>query len=518
MRVELSDYMAALGRRKLLVAAVTIMTVAVAVAVTLLTPPAYTATATLRIQPATAFMAGTVRSDDVAYLDRLAKTYADLAANPQIVAAVRQRAGLQETPDVAVQEVPNTELMDVKVTTSDPDTAAKAANALATELIARVRGLNERATNQAASIYDERAALLQEQIANAKSELATLRRSIPTATTHLDLLNLREDIKSRRAALAALRTNQQTFEVARDAQSGAISLAVPASSPSQASNRHLALAVALGLILGLLAGTALAFLVERLTRRFRTGDEMEEVVAAPVLATIPDVESGHGEAIFNSGSKAEEAFSRLATAFLAAGAKESVQTVVVTSAEPDQGTSTIVANLGRTLAQTGRTVLVVDANLRSPVLHEFFGLTNEDGLSDVLTDWPEDYMPEVLPTSMPRLWLLPAGSNLQESAKRLGSPQMERWLAATKEYFDFVLLDSPAVLEVTDALSLARAADALIMVARADAHRERFSAAHQELRRLHVRLLGIVVNNKSRRWQHVESLVETVSQRGSGPA
>src|SRR5262245_8872867 len=121
------------------------MTVAVAVAVTLLTPPAYTATATLRIQPGTAFVAGTVRTDDLTYLDRLVKTYSDLATNPQIVAAVRQRADLQETPDIAVQEVPNTELMDVKATTSDPDTAAKAANALAAELIARIRGLNERA-------------------------------------------------------------------------------------------------------------------------------------------------------------------------------------------------------------------------------------------------------------------------------------------------------------------------------------------------------------------------------------
>jgi capsular exopolysaccharide synthesis family protein len=515
--VELSDYITALGRRKVLVASVTIMTVAIAVAVTLLSSPAYTATATLRIQPGTAFVGGTVRTDDLTYLDRLAATYADLATNPQVVSAVRRRTALQETPDFAVQEVPNTELMDVKATTSDPDTAAAAANALAAELIARVRALNERSAAQAEQALNDRVAQLEGEIAAAKAQRQTLEEATPTEASRLELLTLKEELESKGATLAALRENQQSFEIARQARAAAILLVVPAAPPTHASNRHLALALALGLALGLLAGTGLALLAEKLAGRFRTSDEMEEAVEAPVLATIPDVGSRPTDAIFNSGSKAEEAFRRLATAFLAAGAKDSVQTVVVTSAEPDQGTSTIVANLGRTLAQTGRTVLVVDANLRSPVLHEFYGMSNEDGLSDVLSDWPEDYMPEVLPTSVPRLWMLPAG-NAPESARHLGSPQVERWLEATKEYFDFVLLDAPAVLEVTDAPSLARTADAVVLVARADAHRERFSAAHRELRRLHVGLLGIVVNKKSGRWQPVESLVEMVGQRGAASA
>src|SRR5262245_15169764 len=429
------------------------MTIGVAVAVTLLTPPAYTATATLRIQPGTAVVAGTVRADDLTYLDRLASTYADLATNPQVVAAVQRRAGLKQTPDFAVKEVPNTELMEVKATTSHADTAAAAANALAAELIGRVRGLNDQSAKQEEQVFDQRAAQLEKEIAAAETEQSALRQASATAANQVELLKLEEEIRSKRATLAALRTNQQTFELAREARSGAISLVVPASPPTRASNRHFALALGLGLILGLLAGTALAFLAERLSGRFRTSDEMEETVEAPVLATIPDVGSGPGGAIFNSGSKAEEAFRRLATAFLAAAAKDSVQTVVVTSAEPHQGASTVVANLGRTLAQAGRTVLVVDANLRSPVLHEIYGLSNDGGLSDVLTDWHEDYMPEVLPTSVPRLWLLPAGSDAEEAVRHLGSPQMERWLEATKEYFDFVLLDSPPVSEVTDALA-----------------------------------------------------------------
>jgi capsular exopolysaccharide synthesis family protein len=514
--VELKDYLMALRRRKLLVAAVTITTVVVAVAVTLLTPPTYTANSTVRIQPGTAFVAGTVRLDDLTYLDRLARTYSDLATNPQVVAAVRRRVGFQESPDFSVQQVPNTELMNVRATTSDPDTAAAAANALAAELIARVRALNELSAKQAERVFDERAAGLESEIASATEDLATLKRTVPTETSQLELLKLKEEIRSKRATLAALREGQQNFQIAQEARSGAVSLVVPASPPNHASNRHFALALALGLILGLLAGTGLAFLVERLTGRFRTSDEMEEAVKAPVLATIPHVGSGGSDAIFNSGSKGEEAFRRLATAFLAAGAKDSVQTVVVTSPEPAQGTSTIVANLGRALAQAGRTVLVVDANLRFPILHEFYGVPNEGGLSEALTDWPEDYMPEVLPTSVPRLWMLPAGSKAKESTKHLGSPQMERWLTATREYFDFVLLDAPAVLEVTDALSLARIADAVVLVARADTHRERFSSAHRELRRVHVALLGIVVNETSSRWQTVGSFVETVGQRGSG--
>ena len=532
--MELRDYLAVLARRKALIAGVVILTVVVAVGMTSLVPARYTATATLRIQPGTAFVGGTVRADDLSYVDRLEKTYADLATNRNLLDAAARRAGLQERPDVNVAGIANTELMIVKATADTPPTAAAAANAVAAELVARVRTLNQQAVTQAREAFDQRASQLEREIAAAENQRATLQAAPSTEENRLEILRLGEEITSKRASLAALRSSQESFEMAQQARAGALSLVVPAAPPSRPSNRHLTFALALALVLGLLAAVGLAFVAENFTLRFRTSDEIERAGQAPVLAVIPDVGRSSTNAIFNSGSKAEEEFRRLATSFLAAaGADESVHTVVVTSAEPKHGTSTIVANLGRTLAQSGRRVVVVDANLRTPVLHEAYGVPNEEGLSDFLTASSAEREPSLRPTSVPGLWMLPAGAATSDPAMLLGSPRMERWVegaarglrrsdpgdrhrAAAWKEFDYVLFDSPAVLAVTDALMLARTADAVLLVARGDAHRERFSVAHRELRRLNARVLGIVVNKVPSRRHQFEFFEEVAGTSGRG--
>jgi polysaccharide biosynthesis transport protein len=514
--MELRDYLAVLARRKALFATVVILTVVVAVGTTSFAPARYTGTATLRIEPGTAFVGGTVRADDLSYVDRLENTYADLATNRNVLDAAAGRAGLQERPDVNVQGIANTELMNVKATAGSPRTAAAAANAVAAELVARVRTLNQQAVAQAKGAFDQRASELEREIAAAENQRATLEAAPSTEENRLEILRLGEEITSKRASLAALRSNQEGSEMARRARAGALSLVVPAAPPSGPSNRHLGLALALALVLGLLAAAGLAFVAENLTLRFRTSDEIEKAVQAPVLAAIPDVGSTPASAIFNSGSRAEDAFRRLATSFLSAGADRSAHAVVVTSAEPNQGTSTVVANLGRTLAQSGRTVLVVDANLRTPMLHEIYGLPNEDGVSDFLSDSSTEREPSLLPTSVPRLWMVPAGTATRDPAMLLGSPQMERWVLEVGKGFDYVLFDSPAVLAVTDALALARNADAVLLVTRPDAHRERFSVAHRELHRLNARFLGIVVNKVPSRRRQFEFFEEVTGTSGRG--
>src|SRR6266508_1959539 len=279
--MELRDYLAVLARRKALFASVVILTVATAVGVTSLAPARYTATATLRIQPGTAFVGGTVRADDLSYVDRLENTYADLATNRDVLDAAARRVGLHERPDVNVQGIANTELMNVKATTSSPRTAAAAATAVAAELVARVRTLNRQAADQAERAFNERASELEREIAAAENQRSALEAAPPTEENRLEILRLREEATSKRASLAELRSNQQNFAIAREARAGALSLVVPAAPPSEPSNRHLGLTLALALALGVVAAAGLAFVAENLTLRFRTSDEIEEAVQAP---------------------------------------------------------------------------------------------------------------------------------------------------------------------------------------------------------------------------------------------
>jgi polysaccharide biosynthesis transport protein len=514
--VELRDYLAVFRRRKYLIAGVTLIAGVVAVALTSLMPSRYTATATLRVQPGSAFVGGVVRADDLAYLDRLENTYADLAKSGQVIDEVVRETGLREKPEVAVQGIANTELMDVQLTTATPETAAAAANALAAELVTRVRDLNRTSYDEAEALFNRRASGIEQEIAAAVSERAALEEAAPSDENRLEILQLTEEIASKRESLASLRAEHESFQVAQEARSLALSVVAQATPPTHSSNRHLALTLGIALLLGLVASAGLAFLAENLTLRFRSSDEIEEAVQAPILAAIPDVGAANGGGVFNSGSKAEEAFRRLATTVLAARAKQHLRTVVVTSAEPHQGKSTVVANLGRTLAQSGRSVLLVDANLRSPVLHEFYGLPNEQGLSDILLGWPPHEERLLHPTAIPGLWIMPAGRAANDPAMLLGSPEMETWVASIESRFDFVLFDSPAVLAVTDPLALARNVDAVMLVARGDVLRDRLSLAHRELGRLNSHFLGIVINKVAGERDHYEFFDEVAGVKEHG--
>jgi non-specific protein-tyrosine kinase len=517
------------------------------------------------MQSSSALIGGTVRADDLAYLDRLENTYADLATSGAMSQRVAELAGLDQGLDAEVNAVPNTELMDVQVTTRSPESAARAANALAAELIAHVRDFNSAATDEADRLFMERAAGLEAEIAAAANQQAELERAEPTDANRLEILRLGEEITSTRASLAALRSDHQTLQLARQARSGALSLVAAATPPNQPSNRNLPLAAGLGLALGLIAGVAFAFIAESLTRRFRTGGEIEQAVNSPILATIPDATysaagrssnggsrtgevfrrltapfapdakvppepgSKAGEvfrrltapfapdakvppepvSVFNGRSESEEAFRRLATALLAADARRPFKTLLVASADAGEGKTTVVVNVGRTLAQSGRGVLLVDANLRSPSLHDFYGLPNEKGLSDILVMSQRERMaaiadepgPPLLQTRVPGLWILPSGGAVRDPAMLLGSPQMESWIESAARRFDYIIFDSPAVLDISDAATLARSVDAVLLVTRPDIHRSRLGSAHRELQTLGVRFLGVVVNR-------------TVSQRG----
>jgi len=249
----------------------------------------------------------------------------------------------------------------------------------------------------------------------------------------------------------------------------------------------------LGLGLGLVGGLGVAFVVENLSTSMRTGEDVAEALKTPVLAAIPKVKGVKKSPLLNSDSPAEEAFRRLRTTLLALRRAEPFRAVLVTSAEPDEGKSTIAANLGRALAEDNRAVLLVDSNLRRPQLHHIFGLPNETGLTTVL----EGGIPvedAVSATDVPRLAVLTSGQPSARSADLLSSSRFKELIENLKHNFDIVLLDSPALLPFADALVLAHIADAVVLVVRLETRRDVLESAYDELLKLNTAAVGIVLN------------------------
>jgi non-specific protein-tyrosine kinase len=189
-----------------------------------------------------------------------------------------------------------------------------------------------------------------------------------------------------------------------------------------------------------------------------------------------------------------EAYRTLRTNLMFSSLDAPLTTLLVTSAAPEEGKSLTLANLAVTMAQGGRSTILVDCDLRRPRQHEIFGLPAEPGLSNAILDKID--APALAATVVEGLSLLPAGALPPSPADVLGSRRMEALIANLKTRADYVLFDAPPVIAVTDAALLASKLDAALLVVSAGrTRREHVQRAKDLLEKIHVRIVGAVLTN-----------------------
>ncbi|MGH2808084.1 MAG: polysaccharide biosynthesis tyrosine autokinase, partial [Actinomycetota bacterium] len=258
---------------------------------------------------------------------------------------------------------------------------------------------------------------------------------------------------------------------------------------------------ALGLFAGAILGIGVAFIRERLDDRFRGRPDVERVLEAPVLATVPRF--AHGKRFENSlpvlsepKGPASEAYRNLRTGFQFLASQRGYQTLLVTSPSAHEGKTSTVANLGVALSQAGRRVVIVSADLRRPNLERTFGAQNELGLSSWLLGEEDDLRKLVLEhPDIPNLSLMTAGRVPSNPAELLTSPRLRELIDRLTQYFDLVLFDSPPVLPVADAVILASHLDSVILIFDA-ASTGRNAALHakEQIERVGGTIIGCVLN------------------------
>lgn len=195
-------------------------------------------------------------------------------------------------------------------------------------------------------------------------------------------------------------------------------------------------------------------------------------------------------------SPISEAYRTLRTNLDFAGLAKTLKTLVVTSAGVNEGKSTTLANLAVVTAQAGRKVILVDADLRRPRLHQIFGLDNEKGLTTVMMDDNALITPPLQETGVEGLWLLPSGPLPPNPAELMGSRRMEEAIAKLVERADQVFFDTPPVVAVTDAAVLATKVDGVLLVISAGKTRREYArTAVQRLQQINARLIGTVLTN-----------------------
>lgn len=195
-------------------------------------------------------------------------------------------------------------------------------------------------------------------------------------------------------------------------------------------------------------------------------------------------------------SPISEAYRALRTNLDFASLDQSLTTLAVTSAGVGEGKSTTLANLAVVSAQAGRRVVVVDADLRRPTLHQIFGLKNDIGLTTMMMDDAALASPPLQSTGVDNLSVLPSGSLPPNPAEVIGSQRMEEVIAALVKNADQVVFDTPPVLAVTDAAVLATRVDGVLLVISAGKTRREYARnAVQRLEQVDARLVGTVLTN-----------------------
>ena len=312
--------------------------------------------------------------------------------------------------------------------------------------------------------------------------------------------------------------NDRIREVNITEDAGALNITIletarPAFAPSDPRKARV---LAVALVLGLMLGGGTAFLREMIDHRLRTADEATTLLGSSLLGEVPmmseretPMERAQKMALEPSSAVAE-AFRNIRTAVFFRVPREQARIIQVTSAMSGEGKSTVVSNLGIAMAQSGHTVLIVDADFRQPIQHLNFGVSGDKGLSTVLVR-RQRLGEAIVRTSTSGLHLLPAGLEVPHPVERLGGPLFGAVLARLAQHYDRVLVDTPPLGPMADARIVAAQCQATILVVRPGVCTD-WALRHARQSLLHVgnHIIGAVVNGiyRGRSW---DSLARWVS-------
>jgi succinoglycan biosynthesis transport protein ExoP len=501
---DFGHYLSAIWRRKLVVVA-TIVVLALAVyAVDKTRTKVYSSTAQVAFLPQVSAASSAQSSTGVAPVLSATQinTDAQLISSPQVKAEVTKTLHAP-APPVTVSLVnsnavigTSSEVASVNVTSRNSTFASRAANAYVDSYL-KVAQQNYLSSQKASeATVQTNINSLQAQIQDVTTQLAKASSS-STAT-----------ISSLTAELTGLYQQQGTLQqtltymelaTATSSPGQVAARATPSATPSSPKPlRDVGLAAALGLFLGI----GLALIRDRLDNRLRSKDDMEAASGGlPTIGLIPPVSNWRDRgaaylvAARQPGSPAAETYRGLRTSLQFMGLERPIKVLQLTSPAAFDGKTTTCSNLAWMIAEGGQRVILVDCDLRRPRVHAFFGLAGDQGLTSLLLRHaePEDVLVTV-PTQ-PSLRVLPAGPVPPNPSELLSGARLGEIIELLSSMADLILLDSPPVLAVSDAVALAGRVDGVLLVASSGkTTRREVSRAVEILNRVEAPLIGSVLN------------------------
>lgn len=489
---DLREYLGILLHRKWTLVLATALVVGSALAFSLRQTPIYVSETRVLVRPSTSSPGFAPSSVNL-------ETERALVDSAIVATIARDDLNLQGSPgslldDLEVSVEANTEILAIRYSDPDPLRAQSLAAAFAQAYI-RFR------VEQAQEQFEAQSAGIQGRIDDTEDRLATLEGEIKAATSPARQNELAAERDSLIARLGVLQQELEDLRTAAEVQGGGGEIVQPADLPSAPSSPNHVRSGALALAVGVALGVGVVFLRERLDQRLRGRPDLEEQLAAPVLATVPKVKGwskrSRTELVSASDPRSgpAEAYRTLRTnlQFIARGGDFRI--LSVTSPSLGEGKTTTVANLAVALAQTGKRVIAVSCDLRKPRLHRFFDLDNSNGVTTTLVGETALHLAIQRP-GLDSLRVLASGPVPPNPAELLASEEMDALLDSLRASADFVIIDTPPLLAVADALVLAPKSDGVLVVVDAGTT-TRGAVAHsrEQLEQVGANIVGGVLND-----------------------
>jgi capsular exopolysaccharide synthesis family protein len=490
--LPLSQYLRIFARRKWWILGITVLVLAAALAVSALQVKRYTATAQVLAQ-STALLNNQDQSGITPTLGttQLA-TYAQLVTSPAVIQGVRKSLGITgKVPPVAVSLVSGggTNLIAIAARSTSPTAAARVANGYANAFAAYEHGI---ATTQANS-----------NVKSYRFDYNQLSQQLKTTIAQHDTSAVAAI--SAQVALIAQELALAESEAA-DAPSP-ITVVSPASIPTSPSSPKPVRNGLLGLVAGILFGLGFAVALDHFDDRLGSAVDVKDVAGdLPVLAAVPRIESWTKPkdpllvSLVAPSSPDVASYWSLRASLKFLNQERRIRSVVVTSSTDGEGKTATIANLGVVLANSGQRTLMVSCDLRRPRLGTFFKGPLGPGLMSVLLGEValEDAVTPI--QGVPALWILDTGVLPADPHRTLANAATQRVFEELALNFDLVLIDSPPLLPVADALVLGQVADATIVMASFGHTRKRqLRRALEMLDTAHVSVVGLILNEVTRR-------------------
>jgi succinoglycan biosynthesis transport protein ExoP len=327
------------------------------------------------------------------------------------------------------------------------------------------------------------------------------RLAIDRSADSVEYARLQQDLKNKEEQLRAVDKQVRDLNMLEAASPGVtVNVFDPPRVPEKAALPDTKKILAIALVLGLMGGLGLACVRDWLDPRLRSTEEIKAVLGMPILGMVPRMPDNLAPAVrgqkllLDPGSEAAEAYRALRTAIKFGVPEGRAKTILIASPASGDGKTTVASNLAIGLAQVGKRVLLIDADLRHPKQHEMFGVENHSGLSDVLA---HDLTPAEVAqkTVVPNLEIVSAGATPENPADLLNSPRFMEVIEELTDRYDHIVIDSPPVLAVTDTRIIAASCDVTVMVLRADrADRKMCESARDGLLSVGANLVGLVMN------------------------